>query len=111
MAILFLPGIGTEVNGSIRWIRIGPINIQPAEICKFSMILYTSGYCVRRMNEISTLRGFVKPLLLLGLVSFLILSQPDLGSTAIICAVVVAILFFAGISFFQFFLLLYLCSR
>ena len=61
LAILFLPGIGTEVNGSIRWIRIGPINIQPAEICKFSMILYTSGYCVRRMNEISTLRGFVKP--------------------------------------------------
>ena len=108
LAILFLPGIGTEVNGSIRWIRIGPINIQPAEICKFSMILYTSGYCVRRMNEISTLRGFVKPLLLLGLVSFLILSQPDLGSTAIICAVVVAILFFAGISFFQFFLLLLL---
>jgi cell division protein FtsW len=72
------------------------------------MILYTSGYCVRRMGEISTLRGFLKPLLLLGLVSFLILSQPDLGTTAIICAVVVAILFFAGISFFQFVLLLLL---
>ena len=60
------------------------------------------------MNEISTLRGFLKPLLLLGLVSFLILSQPDLGTTAIICAVVVAILFFAGISVFQFLLLLIL---
>jgi cell division protein FtsW len=108
LGLLFIPGIGTEVNGSIRWIRLGPINIQPAEICKFSMILYTSGYCVRRMNEISTLRGFLKPLLLLGLVSFLILSQPDLGTTAIICAVVVAILFFAGISVFQFLLLLIL---
>ena len=105
---LFIPGVGTEVNGSIRWIRFGPINIQPAEICKFSMILYTSGYCVRRMEEISSFRGFLKPLLLLGIVSFLILSQPDLGTTAIICAVVVAILFFAGISFFQFSLLILL---
>ena len=108
LVALFIPGIGTEVNGSIRWIRLGPINIQPAEVCKFSMILYTSGYCVRRMGEISTLRGFLKPLMLLGLVSFLILSQPDLGTTAIICAVVVAILFFAGISFFQFGLLILL---
>lgn len=107
---LFVPGIGTEVNGSIRWIRLGPINVQPGEVCKFSMILYTSGYCVRRMGEISTLRGFLKPLLLLGLVSFLILSQPDLGTTAIICALVVAILFFAGISFFQFVLLLLLMA-
>ena len=60
------------------------------------------------MGEISTLRGFLKPLLLLGLVSFLILSQPDLGTTAIICALVVAILFFAGISFYQFVLLILL---
>ena len=105
---LFVPGVGTEVNGSIRWIRLGPINVQPAEVCKFSMILYTSGYCVRRMDEISTFRGFLKPLMLLGLVSFLILSQPDLGTTAIICALVVAILFFAGISFFQFILLILL---
>ena len=36
---LFVPGVGTEVNGSIRWIRFGPINVQPAEVCKFSMIL------------------------------------------------------------------------
>ena len=105
---LFIPGIGTEVNGSIRWIRIGPLGLQPAEICKFSMILYISGYCVRRMDEINTLRGFLKPLLLLGLVSFLILSQPDLGTTAILCAVAVAILFFAGISFSQFTLLILL---
>ena len=105
---LFVPGVGTEVNGSIRWIRLGPVNVQPAEVCKFSMILYTSGYCVRRMGEISTFRGFLKPLMLLGLVSFLILSQPDLGTTAIICALVVAILFFAGISFYQFVLLILL---
>ena len=51
LIILFIPEVGTSVNGSIRWIRIGPINIQPSEICKFSLILYISGYSVRRMSN------------------------------------------------------------
>ncbi len=102
---LFIPDIGTSVNGSIRWIRAGPINIQPSELCKFSLILYISGYSVRRMSEIESLRSFLKPLFLLFIISILIMSQPDLGSTAIICLLVVSILFYAGISFFQFSLL------
>jgi cell division protein FtsW len=102
---LFIPDVGTSVNGSIRWIRLGPINIQPSELCKFSLILYISGYSVRRMSEIDSLRSFLKPLFLLFTISLLLMSQPDLGSTAIICLLVVAILFYAGISFFQFSLL------
>ena len=89
---LFIPGLG-------------PINIQPSEICKFSLIIYISGYSVRRMSEINTFRSFLKPLLLLSIIAFLIMGQPDLGSTAIVCLLVVAILFYAGISFFQFTLL------
>lgn len=102
---LFIPDVGTSVNGSIRWIRLGPINIQPSELCKFSLILYISGYSVRRMSEIDSLRSFLKPLFLLFTISLLVMSQPDLGSTAIICLLVVSILFYAGISFFQFSLL------
>jgi cell division protein FtsW len=102
---LFIPDVGTSVNGSIRWIRLGPINIQPSELCKFSLILYISGYSVRRMSEIDSLRSFLKPLFLLFTISLLVMNQPDLGSTAIICLLVVAILFYAGISFFQFSLL------
>ena len=93
--VMFLPEVGTTVNGSTRWIRVGPINIQPSEICKFSLILYISGYSVRRMSEIDTLRSFLKPLLLLFIIALLIMSQPDLGSTAILCLLVVAILFYA----------------
>ena len=110
LVALFIPDIGTSVNGSIRWIRLGPINIQPSEVCKFSLILYISGYSVRRMSEINTLRSFLKPLFLLFVISLLIMGQPDLGSTAIICLLVVAILFYAGISFFQFSLLSILIS-
>jgi cell division protein FtsW len=57
------------------------------------------------MSEIDSLRSFLKPLFLLFIISLLVMSQPDLGSTAIICLLVVAILFYAGISFFQFSLL------
>ena len=110
LVALFIPDVGTSVNGSIRWIRLGPINIQPSEVCKFSLILYISGYSVRRMSEINTLRSFLKPLFLLFIISLLIMGQPDLGSTAIICLLVVAILFYAGISFFQFSLLSILIS-
>ena len=105
---LFIPDVGTSVNGSIRWIRLGPINIQPSEMCKFSLILYISGYSIRRISEIDSLRGFLKPLSLLFIISILIMSQPDLGSTAIVCILVVGILFYAGISFFQLGLLILL---
>ena len=108
--ILFIPEFGTSVKGSIRWIRFGSIGIQPSEICKFSLILYISGYCVRRMSEIDSLRSFLKPLTLLFLISVLILAQPDLGSTAIICVLSVGILFYAGISFKQFCILVLLIA-
>ncbi len=108
LIILFIPEVGTSVNGSIRWIRMGPINIQPSEICKFSLILYIAGYSVRRMSEMNSLRSFLKPLFLLFIISLLVMGQPDLGSTVIICFLVVGILFYAGISFYQICLLVLL---
>ena len=102
---LFFPGVGTEVNGSLRWIRIGPINIQPSEVSKLALVIYIAGYCVRRQSEINTSLGFLRPLFVLALFGLFIMSQPDLGSTLVIGALVIAMLFFAGISFFQFSLL------
>ena len=96
---LLLPGIGTEVNGSTRWIRLGPINIQPSEVSKLALLIYISGYCVRRLSEINTTLGFFRPLIVLGGFGLLIMNQPDLGSTLVIGMLVIGILFFAGISF------------
>lgn len=105
---LFFPGVGTEVNGSLRWIRIGAINIQPSEISKVALVIYISGYCVRRQSEINTTLGFFRPLVILAIFGLLIMSQPDLGSTLVIGSLVIILLFFAGISFFQFSLLILL---
>lgn len=106
LVALFFPGVGTEVNGSMRWIRFGPINIQPSEVAKFCMLIYISGYCVRRLEEISSTSGFLRPLFVLTLFASLILIQPDYGSTAILCLIVMVLLFFAGISFYQFLILI-----
>ena len=110
LAALFFPGVGTEVNGSLRWIRIGPINVQPSEVSKLALVIYIAGYCVRRLSEINTSLGFVRPLIVLALFGLLIMSQPDLGSTLVIGALVIAVLFFAGISFLQFSLLVSLMA-
>ena len=107
---LFFPGVGTEVNGSLRWIRIGPINVQPSELSKIALVIYISGYCVRRLSEINTSLGFLRPLAVMALFVLLIMSQPDLGSTLVIGALVIAMLFFAGISFLQFSLLILLMA-
>jgi len=106
LVALFFPGVGTEVNGSLRWIRVGPINIQPSEVSKLALVIYIAGYCVRRLSEINTSLGFFRPLIVLAFFGLLIMSQPDLGSTLVIGALVIAVLFFAGISFFQFSLLI-----
>ena len=70
------------------------------------MLIYISGYCVRRLEEISSTSGFLRPLFVLTLFASLILIQPDYGSTAILCLIVMVLLFFAGISFYQFLILI-----
>lgn len=110
LAALFLvliPGIGHQVNGSMRWIGIGPVGIQVSEIAKLGMILYLAGYLVRRREEVQTqVSGFVKPMALLGLVAILLLLEPDFGATVVITATTLSMLFLAGVRLQQFLILL-----
>ena len=89
LIMVFIPGIGIEVNGSHRWIRIGPVGLQPSEIMKLLSIIYIAGYSVRRLNDLqSNWLGFFRPAVLVVLVVSLILIQPDLGTSAVIFATV-----------------------
>ena len=54
LIMVFLPGIGLEVNGSHRWLRIGSIGFQPSELMKFLTIIYVAGYCVRRLKDLQS---------------------------------------------------------
>ncbi|MGX2949444.1 putative lipid II flippase FtsW [Ursidibacter sp. B-7004-1] len=107
LLLLFLVLIlGKNVNGATRWIPIGPINFQPAELAKLSVICYFASFYVRRFDEIRTQRwGFIRPFIILGMFGGLLLAQPDLGSTAVLFVLTFAMLFIMGARLFQFIVL------
>ncbi len=95
--------VGREVNGARRWLLLGPVTVQASEIMKFCIITYLAGYLVRRSDELQTqIRGFMKPLVIIGLIVGLLLQQPDFGAAAVIVATCLAMLFLAGASLWQF---------
>jgi len=89
--VLFL---GHVSLGAQRWIRLGPINFQPAEFAKLTVSIYLADYLTRKRKKIheGSLKIFFPPLGLIGMMCILILLQPDLGSTAFICIIVAATL-------------------
>jgi len=109
LVLVFVPGIGLEVNGAHRWLRLGPIGFQPSEIMKFITIVYVAGYSVRRLKDLqSHWFAFFKPAVLVVLVVSLILMQPDLGTSAVIFLTVLGMLFVAGVQMRQFILVIVL---
>ena len=74
LVLTVLPGVGKEVNGSMRWIQLGPKSFQAAELVKFFIITYLAGYLVDHRESVQTdLLGFLKPVFILALISILLL--------------------------------------
>ena len=95
--------VGRNVNGSTRWIYIGPIGIQSAEPAKLFFFVYLSSYLVRRHDEVlENFKGFLKPLLVLFAFAVLLLMQPDLGTVIVMFGTSVVLLFLAGAKLWQF---------
>ncbi|WED43228.1 putative lipid II flippase FtsW [Legionella cardiaca] len=98
LLVVLIPGIGRVVNGSRRWLAFGPIGIQVSELAKLTMIFYVSGYLVRQQESVrQSILGFIKPMIILGMVSVLLLMEPDFGATVVISGTVMALLFLAGV--------------
>jgi cell division protein FtsW len=97
LVMVLIPGIGREVNGSSRWLPLGPVNLQVAELIKLFAIIYIADYLQRHHGQLHT--SFLKvlaPLMLLGVAAFLLLLQPDMGSMVVIMSTVLAMLFLGG---------------
>ena len=103
LVLVLIPGVGKTINGSTRWISIGIINLQVSEVVKLFLLIYVAGYLVRHGEEVrTTLRGFIKPMLMVGLAGLLLLMEPDFGSTVVIMGTVLAMTFLGGVRFLQF---------
>lgn len=101
--LVLIPGIGKTVNGSTRWIPVGVLNIQVSEIVKLFLMIYVAGYLVRHAEQVrSSLWGFLKPMLMVGLVCMFVMLEPDFGASVVIMATVLGMTFLAGARFTQF---------
>lgn len=106
LLLVLVPGLGHEVNGSQRWIRIGPFNFQAVEAVKLMVIIYIAGYLARKADQVQS-RFFdtLKPLGVAGVLSAILLLQPDMGSAAVITAIVAGMVWLAGAAWRHIFLL------
>lgn len=108
LTLVLVPGFGHEVNGSVRWLTIGPVRlIQASEPARLLMIMFIADYIARRQFEVSTtFTGFAKPLGLVAIAVMLLLAEPDFGAAAVLLATVLGMLFIGGARLRDFFLLL-----
>lgn len=97
LVLVLIPGIGKMSFGARRGVHFGPVNFQPAELAKIAMIIYVADFLARKQDKIRDFaRGFVPVMSVLGVTALLILKQPDLGSTILMGAVVLVMIFVAG---------------
>ncbi|RLZ07080.1 putative lipid II flippase FtsW [Acinetobacter sp. 2JN-4] len=99
--------VGTEVNGAHRWIKIGSFTIQPTEIAKIVMAIFTADYVVRRAKEVRThWKGLLRLSGVMALTVGFIVAEPDLGATVVIVLMMVGVFFLAGAPATQFLIML-----
>ncbi|MDD0823848.1 putative lipid II flippase FtsW [Mannheimia sp. AT1] len=94
---------GRSINGAVRWIPLGIINFQPAELAKLAIICYFAGFYVRKYDEILTETvSFWRPAVILSVFGILLNLQPDLGSTIVLFVLTFSMLFIVGAKLMQF---------
>lgn len=111
LVLVLVPGVGKVVNGSRRWIPLGPINLQPSEFMKLFVAFYAADYTVRKLRFMASFwRGFLSLAFVVVLVGVLLLLQPDFGAFAVISAIAFGVLFLGGLRLRIFFALMVLAG-
>lgn len=111
LVLVLVPGVGKVVNGSRRWIPLGPINLQPSEFMKLFVAFYAADYTVRKLRFMASFwRGFLPLAFVVVLVGVLLLLQPDFGAFAVISAIAFGVLFLGGLRLRIFFALMVLAG-
>lgn len=97
LLLVLLPGIGVNVKGSSRWLRLGPLTFQPSELAKFvsvNLLAWWMAHVRRRAGEFTY--GLLIPIICLGAILLLIFVEPDFGTTMLVGAVGMALMFVGG---------------
>ncbi|MEA2093222.1 MAG: putative lipid II flippase FtsW [Pseudomonadota bacterium] len=103
LVAVLIPGVGYEVNGSVRWINTGLFRLQVSEPAKLMILIYLASYLARHGEEVRTrLSGFIKPLVILTLAAILLLLEPDFGATVVLMVTAMGMIFIAGVRLWLF---------
>jgi len=98
LLLVLVPGLGLHVEGSSRWIGFGQFRLQPSELMKLSLTIFSADLIARRLDQDATDRRIMGPLLLVtGAAGLLILAQPDMGTAMVIGCVALTLLFVSGV--------------
>jgi cell division protein FtsW len=99
LVVVLIPGLGREVNGARRWLALPLISLQPSEIMKLAVALYAADYTARKHAVLKSFRRGLLPMLVVMLVvSWLLLREPDFGALVVIAVVTFGILFLGGMN-------------
>ena len=97
LIVVLIPGIGYEVNGSTRWVRIGIMNLQVSEPARLCFLMALAGYLVRRNKSLrEEFLGFLRPMVVLSIACILLLAEPDFGAAVVLLATAMVMMFVAG---------------
>jgi cell division protein FtsW len=97
---VFAPGVGHKSHGSFRWVGWGPLRFQPSEIAKLATVILLSAWMSSIGWRVRTLwKGFLLPMMILGVVLLLLMKEPDFGATFVVAVVGGLVLFVAGARF------------
>ena len=100
LVLVLIPPVGHAINGTRRWIRLGPVSFQPAEFAKFALVGFLAAFLSRRTDRLHDFwRGVALPLGVAGTLAVLVVLQPDLGNCVTLVALTFALLFLAGSRF------------
>lgn len=100
LVLVLVPGVGISVSGSSRWLGAGNWRMQPSELCKLALLLFAADLLARRSDRVHEPGAVLRPVLLaFGAVAFLVLRQPDMGTTLVLGCIVLAVLWVGGASF------------
>jgi cell division protein FtsW len=103
LVLVLIPAIGREVNGSMRWIGLGPLALQASEPVKLCVIAYLAGYLVRHNENVRiNFAGFIRPISILTLIAGLLLLEPDFGASVVLFATALGMLFMGGVPISRF---------
>ncbi|NND59555.1 MAG: putative lipid II flippase FtsW, partial [Gammaproteobacteria bacterium] len=106
LALVLVPGVGHTVNGSTRWIPLGPVRLQASEPARLLLLIYIAGYLVRRHDHVrGSFSGFLRPMLMITLACTLLLAEPDFGAATVLLATVLGVMFIGGVRLRDLFLL------